>query len=474
MTQNQLSDVWRVFNPNKIQFTYRGLQQNRPMARLDRIYMRKQDLNIVTSIQIIPAFSDHSAVIMKLINSKPKYKPPYWKLDTTILKSEEYQEIIKNILNYFEQKSQQPNCKINILWDQLKEEVKIASQRFTKYLNIKANEQLSVLQAQINYIDSKNQLTERDEKILIQMEKEIAQLYKSNSTNKLKIIESQICKEANTQSKFFLRLAKQSKSSAEMDQLEVNGQATTDSTKIFSYVRQTYAESFSAKDMNEVDPSNVIYQDLPKLSENDIQFCERAITENEIKESIQKAQLNRAPGHDGIPMEFYKLFWDEIKTIFMKLVENFQESGELPRSMNKIVVRPIPKPGDRLKLKNWRPIGLINTDYKIISRVYSTKTSSVIASLLLSDQSYCVPGRTIYDNLHLLRNVIAHSNETNSPLAILSLDQTEAFNKVSHLYLLHLLKTHCFGPRFTSHQHSAEKQTRIHQDWSSTLSSILF
>lgn len=447
VTQHNLSDVWRVFNPNSTQFTFRGLQQNHPMARLDRIYIKKRDLNLTTSIQIIPAFSDHSAVIMKIIGSKPKYKPPYWKLDTTLLKSEEYQEIITNILNYFEEKSQQPTCDINILWDQLKEEVKIASQRFTKHLNQKATEQLSLLQAQFHHISSKNQLSSKDEQILIQIEKEISQFYKSSSTNKLQLFETQICKEANTQSKFFLRLAKKATSSLEMDQLEVDGEVTTDNTRIFPFVQQTFASSFSDEDMNQVDPSNRIYQDLPKLSQCDREFCEKDITEKEIEESIKQAQLNRAPGFDGLPIEFYKLFWSKLKVVFMKLVKNFEETGELPRSMKKIIIRPIPKKGDRLKLKNWRPISLMNTDYKIISRVYSRRISCVVSTLLSSDQSYCVPGKTIYDNLHLIRNVITHSNQTNSPLAILSLDQTEAFNKVSHQYLFHLLQTHNFGPK---------------------------
>lgn len=448
LTQHQLSDVWRLFNPDRKQFTYRGLQQNRPMARLDRIYVKKKDLNVVTSIQIVPAFSDHSSVVLKFINSKLKYKPPYWKMDTTILNSEEYKEIINNILEHFEEKSQQQTCNINKLWDQLKEEVKTASQRFTKYLHLKVTEQLSVLQAQINHIESKSQMSEKDEKILIQIEKEIFQIYKTDSTQKLKLIETQVCREANTQSKFFLRLTKKSKPSAEIDQLQVDGEVTDDSTKIFTHIQQTYADSFSDKDMNPLNPSSPIYQDLPKLSEEDKRSCDQEITPEEIQESINKAQLNRAPGFDGIPIEFYKLFWDKIKPIFMKVVQNFQETGQLPASMNRIVVKPIPKKGDRLQLKNWRPISLINTDYKIISRAYGTKLSSVVSTLLSSDQSYCVPGRTIYDNLHLLRNVIQHSNQTDSPLAILSLDQTEAFNKISHLYLLHLLELYGFGPKF--------------------------
>lgn len=445
--QYQLSDVWRSFNPSKKQYSFRGLQQNHPMSRIDRFYIKNRDLNLVRSTAIIPSFSDHSAITIAFNTSRVFFKPPYWKMDLAALKSKQYQEIIINIISHFEARAEIPESNINKLWDELKQEIQIASQRFMKYFHLQAKEKLNTLQAQINYIQSKTEMTRKDEEFLLQIEKEINNLYKTNSKSSLIQMESQMFNEANCQSKFFLRLTKQSMPSVSMDQLEVDGQVTNDKKKIFSYVQERLKESFANENINPVQPDNILYQNLPSLSLGDRNVADSSTTLQDIEDSISKAQLNRAPGMDGIPIEFYKMFWPQLKNIFMKIVSQFEQTGELPSSMKKIVIKHLPKNGDRNLLKNWRPISLMNSDYKILSRVYSKKIASVIDKLLTSDQSYCVPARTIYDNLHLLRNTIRHSNLTNSPLAILSLDQTEAFNNVSHQYLLHLLKIQGFGPK---------------------------
>lgn len=473
--QNNLTDVWREFYPLKRQFTYKGLQHTHPMARLDRFYMRSKDLHLVSGTSITPSFSDHSAITLKLNITTQKYKPPYWKFQPDLLHSEEYQQIINNIIQHFEELSQEPSCNITSLWEKLKEEVKVASQRFSYKIKGEEKEQLTILKSQINYIDSKEQLSRSDEKNLLLIEKEIANLYKESASEKLKLLESQVLKEANTQSKYFLRLARQTKPSSTISQLEINGQVTDNKSQIFQAVHDQYKNIFSNQDSHQINPSSILYENLPKLSPTSRDSCEQQITIEEIEESIKNAQLNRAPGIDGLPIEFYKFFWEKIQHLMEKLFKNFHDTGELPKSMKKVIIAPAPKKGDRLNLSNWRPIALLNTDYKILSRIYSKRISNVVSTLLDSDQSYCVPNRTICNNLHVIRNIIRDSNRRNNPLAILALDQAGAFNRVSHKYLLHLLKAHGFGPNLCNAIFSLLNNTFGHvKIGSSLLAAFLF
>lgn len=461
LTQHNLEDVWRNFNPEKSQFTFRGLHQNHPMSRLDRIYMKKTDLHLVHDTKIIPSFSDHSAVSLLLHSPTTKYRPPYWKFDNSLLNSKEFQQIVKNILLHFQEQSKQAGSDINIIWDKLKEELKFASQRYAKKSREEEKQQLAILLSHFSYLESK-ELSPEDTKILLSIEHEIANLYKNKAAENLKIIEAQTVKEANTSSKFFLRLAKLAKPSSVINQLEVNGEVTNERPKIFKAVYEEYKENFSNAKCNEINPSSPLYKDLPKISHEEREFCEEPITKEEILHSIQKAQLNRAPGFDGITIEFYKFFWKEIQDLIEMLFKNFQTTGQLSNSMKKVIITPVPKKGNRNKINNWRPIALLNCDYKILSRIISKRISSVVSVLLTSDQSYCVPGRTIYNNLHLLRNIIRDSNKRNTPLAILSLDQIGAFNNVSHDYIQHLLHLHGFGPKLCSAVTSLLKTTQGH------------
>jgi hypothetical protein len=114
------------------------------------------------------------------------------------------------------------------------------------------------------------------------------------------------------------------------------------------------------------------------------------------------------------------------------------------------VITLVPKGGDKLDIKNWRPITLLNTDYKIFAKVLTTRLKSVMTTIIHPDQTYCTPSRSIHNNLHLIRDVIWYSNKYACPLGIISVDQEKAFDHVSHDYLFHTLQKLSFPQSFLS------------------------
>ena len=70
------------------------------------------------------------------------------------------------------------------------------------------------------------------------------------------------------------------------------------------------------------------------------------------------------------------------------------------------------KKGDRLGTKNYRPISLLNVDYKIATRVISGRLLGVIGSVVGYDQTYGFLGRTISENLTLVRDLIEYADRT--------------------------------------------------------------
>lgn len=84
------------------------------------------------------------------------------------------------------------------------------------------------------------------------------------------------------------------------------------------------------------------------------------------------------------------------------------------------------KHGNIKNLKNWRPIPLLNVDYKIISKVPTSHLAKVIESIAHSDQTCSVPGRSIFSNFTLLHD-ITDLQETDECAILVSLDQEKAF-----------------------------------------------
>ena len=103
-------------------------------------------------------------------------------------------------------------------------------------------------------------------------------------------------------------------------------------------------------------------------------------------------------------------------------------------SMKVSHTRVVFKKGDVKSLKNWRPISLLNVDYKICSKALSLRLAKVLQFIVSSDQTCSVPGRKISSNLHVLRDILDYIDRTNEPGILLSLDQEKAFDRVNRVF----------------------------------------
>lgn len=99
-------------------------------------------------------------------------------------------------------------------------------------------------------------------------------------------------------------------------------------------------------------------------------------------------------------------------------------------------------------LRNWRPLALLCTDYKIPSKVLANRLKSILDKIIHEDQSYCIPGRSIMDSLFLMRDIFDICELCNSTAGVVSLDQEKAFDRVDHNYLFSVLRGFGFGEGF--------------------------
>ena len=165
-------------------------------------------------------------------------------------------------------------------------------------------------------------------------------------------------------------------------------------------------------------------------------------------EAFTNVNNNASPGTDRLPGKFYKAFWPIIGQDYFSVFTDSINEGKLPLSCRRAVLTLLPKAGNNNLIKNWRPVSLLCADYKILTKTLSRRLRSVLSEIIHIDQSYSVPGRSISDNINLLRDTVTYANDYNVPLAILSLDQQKAFDRVHHEYLEHALAAFGFGPTF--------------------------
>ena len=120
--------------------------------------------------------------------------------------------------------------------------------------------------------------------------------------------------------------------------------------------------------------------------------------------------------------------------------------GSLSDTQRRGILRLLFKKDDPLELKNWRPISLLNTDYKICTKVLANRLRKVLPRIINKDQTCGIPDRSIYENLFLLRDTIDYVQHKHLSAAIISLDQEKAFDRVNHGFLHRVLTRFNFGP----------------------------
>ncbi|KAK3510682.1 hypothetical protein QTP70_013507 [Hemibagrus guttatus] len=169
---------------------------------------------------------------------------------------------------------------------------------------------------------------------------------------------------------------------------------------------------------------------LPKLSERAARELDRELSLEELHEALQRMENGLASGIDGLPAEFYKAFWAVIGQDVLDVLRDSIQRGELPLSCRRAVPTLLPKKGDLTHLKNWRPISLLCTDYKLLSKALASRLTKVMERLIHQDQTYCVPDRSIFDNVYLIRDILDVSRLLGLKTGLIFLDQEKAFERV--------------------------------------------
>lgn len=193
------------------------------------------------------------------------------------------------------------------------------------------------------------------------------------------------------------------------------------------------------------------FRDLPKLSSDSREICEGKITEGECMAVLKEMKQNKTPGNDGLSVEFYLSLWPVIGDVVVGALNEAFCKGELSSSQKQAVITLIHKEGkDPLQIKNYRPISLLNVDYKILTKVLSVKIKTVLHEIICIDQVGYLKGRNIGEAIRLIDDMIFHTTHNEIPGFLLAVDFEKAFDSVSYKFLQKVLISFGFGPLFCS------------------------
>ena len=93
----------------------------------------------------------------------------------------------------------------------------------------------------------------------------------------------------------------------------------------------------------------------------------------ELKMAISQGKPNKAPGVDGIGLEFYRMGWDIVQTELLQIMNIMHSEEPLGAHQARVLMVCIPKRRNPTRISAYRALTLLNSDYKILARVTANR-----------------------------------------------------------------------------------------------------
>ena len=447
----QLEDVWRNRHPDTTGYSWRRRVEGcLRQSRIDYCLMSRLLLRHCNSTYYRrTSFSDHSIMYIKCDFSEVERGPGLYIFNNALLKDDTFCDGILRIID---------NCftcplfvnDICVWWDNLKYKMKMFSQQYGKKLQKEKYRKINEIQTKLDHEYRRAGLiTNYNLDTIADLELQLAEFEEQKCQGAALRAKAQYIHESDKCTKYFLNLEKCRQEDKLIKCLETGSGQVTATKDILHEAFNFYSDLYKNDDIDNDALSAMLGNIECFLNEADSELCDSPVTLDEIKYALFGMSLSKSPGNDSLTVEFYKHFWDHLGPLLIEVYEDIFRAGNLTRVMKSGVITLIYKQrGDKTLLKNWRPISLLNVDYKIISRCFANRLKKVIGSVINSCQTCCIPGRDIADTICSLRDAMCYAERENIESYFLKLDQMKAFDRVSHDFLFATLERFGFGEYF--------------------------
>jgi exonuclease III len=456
----QLVDMWRILYPHTHKHTWRQgtCKKNLRRSRLDFWIISTSLIYDVDKCTIEPGFgSDHSLITLSLFKKKQMDQgPSFWKFNTSLLREREYtakvtEEISRLKIKYAEIE----DC--GMKWDLIKMELRMGAISYSKFLANKKRTNLKELIGR--QVTLENEIAENPNDNIIQEAEEVKTEIENHNAEKARGAwlrsKADWVEFGEKNSNFFLRLEnrnKQVKNIATL--LDETGKEISVQSEILEAELDFYKKLYTQPEEKVFGDRERVKQmfmadNTPKISDEEKEIGDSEITYDEIGRALKDLKNGKTPGTDGFPPDFYKFFWKDIGNLVYESIIQTERKGEMSIDQRRGVINLIPKKDKDLRyLKNWRPISLLNTDYKILTKTLASRLKKILPSVIHPDQVAYLKGRYIGQNIRTIIDIMEYTKEKKLEGIIAFLDFEKAFDSIDWRIIDEALEKFNIGKKF--------------------------
>ena len=426
-------------------YTWSNGQRNPTLVHLDRCFCNKdwEDVFPCLCLQAVSSsLSDHCPLL--LCNHHPHPRPAVFRFEQFWVKAPGFLEAVQSAWD----RPVRGTSPLMFLHNKLLNTSQ-ALRQWSRSLFSQARLQLSLANEVILRLDIAQEsrpLTNSEASLLRDLKHQVlgwAAIERSRrrqSSRMIRIREGDAC------TKFFHQQAKgRRRRNLILHLQKPNGELTWEHNEKEAIIFQFFSEILGTKRarLHTLDWERL---DLPRLNEP---FMDQPFTEDEIKKVVMELPAQKAPGPDGFTGTFYKVCWLIIKNDVIAALNSFYDLcvGPLDK-LNGANIVLIPKSDLAERPGDFRPISLIHSFGKLITKALATRLSPHIGRLISVAQSDFVKRRCIHDNFMYVRNLARAYHRKKTPALLFKLDISKAFDTVSWEYILELLQHRGFSQKW--------------------------
>lgn len=184
------------------------------------------------------------------------------------------------------------------------------------------------------------------------------------------------------------------------------------------------------------------------IDESSVILLEKPFLEDEIKKAVFEMSRDKSPGPDGFSMAMFQECWEVIKKDLVEVFREFFENGVINSCTNASFICLIPKKDRSINIKDYRPISLVTSLYKIIAKVLSLRLREVLSETITEAQGAFVKGRQILDAVLIANELVEDYKKRKKEGVVFKLDFEKAYDHVDWNFLDYALERKGFGERW--------------------------
>ncbi|GJW79512.1 RNA-directed DNA polymerase, eukaryota [Tanacetum coccineum] len=250
--------------------------------------------------------------------------------------------------------------------------------------------------------------------------------------------------EGDENSKYFHGIINKKRSQLAIRGVLVDGDWIDEPTKVKNEFLNHFSNCFSKPFGPNITLDTQMFK---QISFDQNEELESGVTYEEIKRAVWDCSTNKSPGPDGFTFDFIRRYWKTIDQDVVNAAHEFFVSSKFPPGSNSSFITLIPKKQDAKVVKDFRPISLIGSFYKIIAKILANRLSLVMSDLISDVQTAFVSNRQILDGPFILNELISWCKYHKTKAMIFKADFEKAFDLERWDYLDGILSNFGFGAK---------------------------